>query len=150
MEKIKFYVAILAIASLAACATPGSAPVGDKDTAATAGSKCEDCGFIESISVTEGREGIGLGGVLGGPSGAIIGNQPGYDSQTAATFAGAAGGAISGLQIQRRVGNNIDLYRVAVRFDDGSRKTVSMQSKSGFEVGDRVRVIEGSLVKATP
>lgn len=150
MEKIKFYAAILAIASLTACATPG-VPAGDKDTVAASGSKCADCGFIESISVTEGREGIGLGAVLGGASGAIIGNQVGDGGgQTAATIAGAAGGAIAGHQIQKRVGNNTDLYRVAVRFDDGSRKTVAMQSKSGFEVGDRVRVIEGSLVKATP
>lgn len=148
MEKIKFGVAILAIAALSACAALGGAPSGAKDTTA-AGSKCADCGFIESISVTEGREGIGLGAVLGGPSGAIVGNQVG-GGQTDATIAGAAGGAIAGHQIQRRIGNNADLYRVAVRFDDGSRKTVAMQSKSGFEIGDRVRVVEGSLVKAAP
>lgn len=150
MEKIKFYAALLAMAVLSACAALGGAPDGAKDPTA-AGSKCADCGFIESISVTEGREGIGLGAVLGGPSGAIVGNQVGGGGgQTDATIAGAAGGAITGLQIQRRIGNNADLYRVAVRFDDGSRKTVSMQSKSGFEIGDRVRVVEGSLVKAAP
>jgi len=35
-------------------------------------------------------------------------------------------------------------YRVTVRMDDGSFRTISVSSPPTFAVGDKVRVVEGS------
>jgi outer membrane lipoprotein SlyB len=38
-------------------------------------------------------------------------------------------------------------YRVTVRMDDGSFRTVSLSSPPTLAVGDKVRVVEGRLVR---
>jgi hypothetical protein len=38
-------------------------------------------------------------------------------------------------------------YRVTVRMDDGSFRTVSLSSPSTFAIGDKVRVVDGRLVR---
>lgn len=155
MNRIKLFVSISVLALVSACGMLG----GNKETdsvaaTGTTGTDCTDCGFIESINIVEGREGIGLSSVLGGSGGGIagaaIGSEYGDTSQTAATVAGASSSAMSGLQVQRRVGNNNNLYRFTVRMDNGKRQTVSLESRSGFEVGDRVKVVDGSIVKTMP
>ncbi len=152
MNRIKLFVAISVLALLSACGTLGANK--EADSTAATGTHCTDCGFIESINVAEGREGIGLSSVLGGSGGGIAGAALGSDygntSQAAGTVAGASSGAMSGLQVQRRVGNNSSLYRFTVRMDNGKRRTVALGSRSGFEVGDRVRVVDGSIVKTAP
>lgn len=152
MNRIKLFVSIFALALVAACGTLGANK--EADSAVATGTDCTDCGFIESINITEGREGIGLSSVLGGSGGGIagaaIGSEYGNTSQTAATVAGASSSAMSGLQVQRRVGNNNNLYRFTVRMDNGKRQTVALESRSGFEVGDRVKIVDGSIVKTMP
>lgn len=39
-------------------------------------------------------------------------------------------------------------FRVTLRMDDGSFRTISLSSPPVFAVGERVRVVEGRLVKA--
>ena len=39
-------------------------------------------------------------------------------------------------------------FRVTLRMDDGSFRTISLSSPPAFAVGDKVRVVEGRLVKA--
>lgn len=39
-------------------------------------------------------------------------------------------------------------YRVTVRMDDGSFRAVSLSSPPAFAVGDKVRVVEGRLVRS--
>ena len=39
-------------------------------------------------------------------------------------------------------------FRVTLRMDDGSFRTISLSSPPAFVVGDKVRVVEGRLVKA--
>ena len=38
-------------------------------------------------------------------------------------------------------------YRVTVRMDDGSFRTISLSSPPNLAVGDKVRVVEGKLVR---
>ena len=38
-------------------------------------------------------------------------------------------------------------YRVTVRMDDGSKRSLSLPSASGYAVGDRVRVLSGSQLE---
>ncbi|MBA2351812.1 MAG: hypothetical protein H0V78_08475 [Burkholderiales bacterium] len=151
MSIIRLFLSISALALISACGTLGADK--EADSAAATGTDCTDCGFIESINIAEGREGIGLSSVLGGAGGGFagaIGSENGDTSQTAATVAGASSSAISGLQVQRRVGNNSNLYRFSVRMDNGKRQTVALESRSGFEVGDRVKIVDGSMVKTAP
>jgi outer membrane lipoprotein SlyB len=39
-------------------------------------------------------------------------------------------------------------YRVTVRMDDGSARTLSQSSPPAFAVGDKVRPVDGALVRA--
>jgi len=48
----------------------------------------------------------------------------------------------------RRDASGIPTYRVTVRMDDGSYRAVSLAGPPGFAVGDKVRVVEGKLIRA--
>ena len=106
---------------------------------------CALCGTVESIWTVEVRgEPGGAGAVPGGFAGAAIGDQAGRENgNTAVTILGAAGGVFAGSELKKR-----RAYRVTVRMDDGSYRAVSLAGPPGFAVGDKVRVVEGKLVRA--
>ena len=60
-------------------------------------------------------------------------------TSTAATIAGALGGAYVGNQMERSTDR--DRYRVIVRLENGARLTVSEVGEGQLRVGDRVRVV---------
>ena len=71
--------------------------------------------------------------------GGLLGNQVGGGrGQTVATVVGAAGGAYVGNQAAQR--SQTIVWRIGVRYDDGSVATVQQTSPPAFRVGDRVRV----------
>ena len=109
---------------------------------------CADCGVIESIRVAEVKgQGSGLGAVAGGVAGGLIGNQIGHGTgRTVATIAGAAGGAYAGHTIEKNVKKHT-VYRVSLRMDDGSLRTVSQREAPAYAVGDRVRVSNGRITE---
>jgi len=106
---------------------------------------CALCGTVESIWTVEVRdEPGGAGAVPGGLAGTVIGGQTGRENAGAAiTILGTAEGFFAGSELKKR-----RAYRVTVRMDDGSFRTVSLASPPPFNVGDKVRVIEGRLVRA--
>lgn len=108
-------------------------------------SSCAVCGTVESIRTVEVRdEAGGAGAAAGGPAGA--GEQTvGGSRGTVVTLLGA-GGAIAGNEIEKNVKKRY-AYRVTVRMDDGSFRTVSLSSPPTLGVGDKVRVVEGRLVR---
>src|SRR5882672_10856830 len=117
-------------------ADPGRAPV--------PASTCALCGTVESIRTVEVRdEAGGAGAAAGGPGGA--GDQAEGGGGTAATLLGA-GDAIAGSDIEKNMKKRY-AYRVTVRMDDGSFRTISVSSPPTFAVGDKVRVVEGKLVR---
>jgi len=119
-------------------ADPGRKPV--------PASSCALCGTVESIRTVEVREEAGgAGAAAGGPAGSGSGEQTGGGSGTAVTLLGA-GGAIAGNEIEKNVKKRY-AYRVTVRMDDGSFRTISMSSPPTLAVGDKVRVVEGKLVR---
>ena len=109
---------------------------------------CADCGVIESIRVAEVKgQGSGLGAVAGGVAGGLIGNQIGHGTgRTVATIAGAAGGAYAGHTIEKNVKKHT-VYRVTLRMDDGSLRTLSQREAPAYAVGDRVRVSNGRITE---
>ena len=69
----------------------------------------------------------------------LLGNQIGGGrGQTVATVVGATGGATIGNQAANR--SQTIVWRIAIRYDDGSVATVQQSVPPAFRVGDRVRV----------
>ena len=109
---------------------------------------CADCGMIESIRIAEVRgQASGVGAVAGGVAGGLIGNQIGHGTgNTVATIAGVAGGAYAGHTIEKNVKKH-SVYRVTLRMDDGSLRTVSQREAPAYAVGDRVRLSNGRITE---
>lgn len=108
---------------------------------------CAFCGTVEAIRTVEVKgAGTGLGAVAGGVTGAVVGNQIGRgNGNTAMTILGAAGGAFAGNEIEKNVKKHYS-YRVTVRMDDGSFRTVSQSAAPAVAVGERVRIVNGAIV----
>jgi outer membrane lipoprotein SlyB len=110
-------------------------------------SPCASCGVVETIHVVQ-VEGTasGLGAVAGGVTGAVVGNQIGGGrGRDAMTVLGGVGGAFAGHSIEKNI-NRHTVYRVTVRMDDGSFRTVSQSHEPAVAIGSKVRVANGSLV----
>jgi outer membrane lipoprotein SlyB len=107
-------------------------------------SSCALCGTVESIRTVEIRDEAGGAGAAG-PGGSGAGEQTVGGGGTAVTLLGA-GGAIAGSEIEKNVKKRY-AYRVTVRMDDGSFRTISLSSPPTLAVGDKVRVVEGKLVR---
>src|SRR5258708_23755673 len=90
---------------------------------------CALCGTVESIRTIEVRdEPRDVGTVAGGLSGAAAGNRAdGGNGNAATTILGTVAGAITGDETERNVKKRY-AYRVTVRMDDGSFRTVSLSS----------------------
>ena len=108
---------------------------------------CASCGTVESIRAMEFKgDASGLGAVAGGVTGAVVGNQMGRgNGNTAMTIFGAAGGALAGNEIEKNVKKHYS-YRVTVRMDDGSFRTLAQSSPPAVAVGERVRVVDGTVI----
>jgi len=109
---------------------------------------CATCGRVEAVhKVQSPGSTSGVGAVAGGVVGGVVGNQVGSGrGRTLATVAGAAGGAVAGNAVERNR-NTSTLYRVSVRMQDGSLRTV--ESHSAPHVGQSVTVKGNTLQVAT-
>lgn len=107
---------------------------------------CPNCGVVEAVrSVQVEGNASGLGAVAGGVTGAIVGNQFGRGGgNTALTLLGAAGGAFAGNSIEKNM-HRQTVYRITVRMDDGSFRTISQSHVPSVADGDKVRVVNGSV-----
>jgi hypothetical protein len=81
---------------------------------------CASCGTVEAVRVVEVR------------------------GDTPPTIVGAAGGALAGNAVEKNVQKRVS-YRITVRMDDGSFRTVSQPTAPAVAVGDRVRIANGAL-----
>ena len=109
---------------------------------------CHECGTVESIeSFTEKGQASGGGAVAGGVVGAIVGHQIGKGrGKDLATVAGAVGGAIAGNEIEKNV-KKVTRYRITLRMDDGTSQQLTLDAANGVAVGDKVRIVDGTLVR---
>ena len=129
-----------------------SAPVADgahrvPPKLAAYSNECAACGTVESIRTVELRgDATGLGAVAGGLTGAVVGNQIGRgNGNTAMTILGAAGGALAGNEIEKNVKKRY-AYRVTVRMDDGSYRSLSQSGPPAVAIGEHVRIVNGAVV----
>ena len=110
---------------------------------------CAACGVIESVRSVELRgDASGIGAVTGGVTGAVLGNTMGRGrGNTAMTIIGAAGGALAGNEIEKSMKKR-HAYRLTVRMEDGSVRTLSQSTPPAFAGGDKVKGVDGALVRA--
>jgi outer membrane lipoprotein SlyB len=108
--------------------------------------KCTNCGTVEAVREIEHKgEGTGIGAVAGGVAGAVVGRQFGNGSgRTVMTILGAAGGAYAGHEIEKKA-RTTKRWEVSVRLDDGSYRSVSLDTQPAWRSGDRVRYVNGAL-----
>jgi len=109
---------------------------------------CANCGIVDAIrTVTVNGNASGVGAVAGGVTGAVVGHQIGNGrGRDAMTVLGGVGGAFAGHAIEKNI-NQRTVYRITVRMDDGSFRTVSQSHAPSVAVGGKVRVRNGSLVE---
>ena len=109
---------------------------------------CANCGVVDAIhAVAVKGKTSGLGAVAGGVAGGLLGNQIGRgDARTVMTVGGAAGGAFAGDAIEGRM-NKQTVWRVSVRLQDGSVRTLSQSAPPPFAIGDRVRIVNGTSLE---
>ncbi|HTP61933.1 MAG TPA: glycine zipper 2TM domain-containing protein [Burkholderiales bacterium] len=127
---------------------PVDHPAAHLSTAKTAAAPCANCGVIESVHAVEVKGSTsGVGAVAGGVAGGVLGNQFGHGgTRTLLTIGGAAGGAYAGNEIERNVKKHTE-WRIAVRLEDGSLRTLARKEQPPFAVGDRVRIVDGSGIE---
>jgi outer membrane lipoprotein SlyB len=104
-------------------------------------------GRVENIGVVQtSSRPSGAGAILGAVIGGVVGNQFGAGGGRAlATGAGVIGGAVAGNAIENRNRRDDEVYRVNVRFDNGSAREFDFQRIDDLRVGDRVKLESGQL-----
>lgn len=127
---------LLALLTLAACATP---PRYYNDGYRSA---CNNCGTIERIERVYGeRETTGGGAVLGAIIGGALGNQVGKgDGRKAATVAGAVIGGAIGNEAEKEQRSR-PRFEIFVQMDDGRRLVVEQPTLDGLREGDYVQIV---------
>lgn len=110
-------------------------------------SSCSNCGVIESVrGIRSDGDGSGVGMAIGGVAGGLLGNQIGKgNGRTIATIAGAAGGAYVGNEVEKKSKSSVT-YRITVRMEDGTYRTINQASQPAYTVGDRVKVVDGNVI----
>jgi outer membrane lipoprotein SlyB len=105
-------------------------------------SVCALCGTIESIRTVEVLEDAGPAGAAE-PKGAAESGGASSQASMLDTLSNAFSGNDAARSARKRYA-----YRVTVRMDDGSFRAISLSSPPAFAVGDKVRVVEGRLVRS--
>ena len=131
-RRIAAVAAASAALTLAACNTPPAYSVSEQPSSPV--------GTVESIqqdSVQKVNTAVGTigGALIGGGLGSLIGGGTG---KTVATVVGAVGGGFVGNQLAEK--DRQLVWRIGVRYDDGSYATVQQTTAPGLRIGDRVRV----------
>lgn len=110
---------------------------------------CALCGTIESVRVIEiYEEPTAAGGAIEPGSGEAAGGGPGGAiASGAASVLDALGNTMRGNEPENNVRKR-HVYRVTLRMDDGSFRAISLPGPPAFSVGDKVRVVEGRLVRS--
>lgn len=109
---------------------------------------CHACGIVEAVDLVETKgQGSGVGALAGGVAGALIGNSfGGGNGRTALTILGGAGGAYAGNEIEKNV-HKTTSYRIRVRLENGGLRTLYQRNPPAVAAGDRVRIVDGGLVR---
>jgi outer membrane lipoprotein SlyB len=106
-------------------------------------------GVIESVQEIEQKgENPIAGPIIGGIAGAVLGHQFGEGrGKMVGTAVGAGAGILGGKVVEQKV-RATKHWETTVRLDDGSTKTISSESQPAWHAGERVRVLDGQILKS--
>jgi outer membrane lipoprotein SlyB len=119
-------------------------PVPRGESKPTQPGACAVCGTIESIRTVEVLdEASGTAGPTEPKSGAETGGASANAAPSVHdTLSSVVGGSEGGRYLRKR-----QVFRVTLRMDDGSFRAISQSGPPTFAVGDKVRVVEGRIVR---
>jgi outer membrane lipoprotein SlyB len=145
MQKISTVVSMVALAALTACSSEPTRNDRMPGVSSSVETQTAQYGRVTSIQSAE-RKSVS-GRILGAVLGAAVGSQVGSGTgRNAAIGLGAVGGAVAGNQVDQRRAD--DVYRVTVRFDDGSTRQFDFERVDDLRVGDRVKWMNGEIYRA--
>lgn len=138
------------LAAVTACSTPAyrSEPVAQAPVPTYAPVPVAyEQGRVRSIEVIPvASRSSGGGAVLGAIIGGVIGHQIGGGTgKVLATGAGAVGGAVAGNAIEMHNKRDGEVFRVSVRFENGSVRSYDFERIDDLRVGDRVKLEGGQI-----
>jgi len=128
-----------------ASGAPRKVPAREPNLTPLQSAYCPLCGTVESIRTLELRivpeeAGVEVSGTAA--------RKPSGPEKASTTPLGTVAEAVTGGAGEgERNLNKRFAYRITVRMDDGSYRTVSQSSPPALAVGDKVRVVEGRLVR---
>ena len=113
-----------------------------------AAASCVACGTVQSVTTVERPASTtGVGAVAGGLTGALLGSQIGRGSgRTVTTIAGGAGGAYLGNKIEQNTSRTTASYKIVVRMEDGSQRTIYQAEPPNVVIGGPVQIVGNSVV----
>jgi len=105
-------------------------------------------GVVDSVKEVEQKgENPIAGPIIGGIAGAVLGHQFGEGrGKTVAAAVGAGAGVLGGKVVEQKV-RATKHWETTVRLDDGSTQTIKSDAQPAFHAGERVRVVDGLLLK---
>lgn len=117
---------------MAACGAPPTFQVSEQ--------RAVRLGTVEAIIQDTVQNSSDTAGAIGGAViGGLLGNQVrGGRGQTAASVVGAAGGAFVGNRAAQK--NTSVVWRIGVRYDDGTLANIQQTASPALRIGDSVRV----------
>lgn len=139
-------ISLFCITSLVAC-NSYEKPRRQTHSVYSAPRNTEQYGRVSDIEVLtlESRP-SGGGAVLGAVLGGVLGHQVGRGrGRDLATGIGVVGGAMAGNRVEKNNGHDSDIYRITVKFENGSRQQFDYEDINDLRVGDRVKVESGQI-----
>ncbi len=137
---------MMVLVFLSACADLQQTVQGSGTQPQSIATSVNGVGTIASIEQVPRAQGLGLGALAGAAVGGVLGNQIGGGlGNTAATVAGAAGGAYVGHQLEKSRSGSGKIYKVTIHMDDGSTQSFAQEAKPTVKAGDRVSISHGVL-----
>ena len=89
-----------------------------------ASAECKDCGTVTDVkTIKKEGEASGVGAVAGGVLGGVIGHQVEKNQKSTTS------------------------YQVHIKMDDGKNRTFNFSNPTSYKVGDKVKVVDGKLVR---
>lgn len=142
--------ALIALSVVTGALPSKRAPTADEDLSkaelkSTLPGACALCGVIESVRTVEVLDEGSATVEAADSRGRTNTNNAGASASTSVldTLTEVVSGSAPERDVRKRL-----VYRVTLRMDDGSFRAISLSSPPAFAVGDRVRVVEGRLVRA--
>lgn len=105
------------------------------------------------VSIQETRQASQTASVVGAVGGALVGSFLGGQvgggfGRTVAATVGGVGGSLAGSAIAGKAGEAM-VWVVAIRFDDGFDRSITVEQRPTYRPGDKVRVEQG-VIRTAP